>query len=516
MAVKQMDLSGDKVIDGLLAGYSQWSGERLTYSIATSASTWGDYPATGSFPSQAEYHAPEAVQAANIRAAIATWASYTALSLIEVADNATMHGDMRVAFSIDPARPTASLGTYPGSGRGGDIWLNGRGADGSNEYAIGSGYYSALLHEVGHALGLKHPFDTGGSGNPADPDPDHNNRLSTTMAYEWVAGKTQYFVSRFPTTPMVDDIRAIQYLYGKNTGTMAGDTTYEFKDDEYHFKTLYDAGGTNTFRYTGVLAAVLDLRAGHGSMVGEENWLYTGNWVKYERIANVWIAEGTLIQNAQGGSGADTIIGNDAGNQLNGGGGNDKLNGGKGNDLLDGGSGTDIAVYEGAQAAYTVKLANGRASISDASGTDTLDGVERVQFADTMWALDVDAQAGTIYRTYQAAFGRAPDLGGLGYWLAASDKGMSMKAISQAFVDSTEFKTLYGTSPNNAQILDKFYENVLHRKPDSAGYDYWLKVLDGKFASAAEVLQAFSDSPENQAALVGVIGNGFAYTPFGV
>lgn len=515
MAVKQMELSGDKAIDGLLSGYNQWSGDRLAYSIATSASTWSDYPATGSFPSQTEYHAPDAVQAASIRQAIATWASYMALPMVEVEDNAATHGDLRVAFSIDPARPTASLGTYPGVGSGGDIWLNGRGADGANAYAIGSGYYSALLHEVGHALGLKHPFDSGGAGSVPNTDPAHNNRLASTMAYEWVAGSQQYYVYRFPTTPMVDDIRAIQYLYGKNTGTMAGDTTYEFNDNEFHFKTLYDAGGTNTFRYTGDKAATLDLRAGHGSMVGEENWLYTGNWVKYERIPNVWIADGTLIQNASGGNGADTIIGNDAANRLSGGAGNDKLDGGKGDDVLEGGSGLDVAVYDGSHGAYAVKLVDGQAIVSDGSGSDALVGVERLQFADTMWVLDVDGHAGTIYRTYQAAFGRAPDLGGLGFWLAASDAGMSLETISQAFVDSAEFKALYGASPGNAQILDNFYANVLHRAPDQAGYDFWLKVLDGKLASAAQVLQAFSDSPENQAALVGVIGDGFAYTPYG-
>mgnify|MGYP003459013994 CR=1 FL=1 len=60
----------------------------------------------------------------------------------------------------------------------------------------------------------------------------------------------------------------------------------------------------------------------------------------------------------------------------------------------------------------------------------------------------------------------------------------------------------------------KFYQNVLHRQPDPAGYDYWVKVLDDKLATLPAVLAAISESPENQDALAAVIGAGFEFTPY--
>jgi hypothetical protein len=56
---------------------------------------------------------------------------------------------------------------------------------------------------------------------------------------------------------------------------------------------------------------------------------------------------------------------------------------------------------------------------------------------------------------------------------------------------------------------------VLHRPGEKAGIDFWAAALDSKAATVAEVLVGFSESPENQAALVGVTANGIAYSPFG-
>jgi hypothetical protein len=64
-------------------------------------------------------------------------------------------------------------------------------------------------------------------------------------------------------------------------------------------------------------------------------------------------------------------------------------------------------------------------------------------------------------------------------------------------------------------LVSKLYANVLHRAPDAAGQAYWLGVLDTGLVSQAGVLASFSDSPENQAQLVGTIQNGFEYTPVG-
>ena len=243
--------------------------------------------------------------------------------------------------------------------------------------------------------------------------------------------------------------------------------------------------------------------------------------------ANLTIAQGTTILNAYGGDGNDVLIANAKGSVLHamagsdtltGGAGNDKLDGGAGNDKLDGGAGINTAVYHGAVANYTVTKTAGGFSIADKTGvdgTDQVTNVQRLQFADTGVAFDVSGHGGQAYRIFQAAFNRAPDKGGLGYWMSALDHGVALLDVADGFIQSKEFKDLYGDNPTNADIVNKFYANVLHRAPDQAGADYWTKLLDQHVLTKADVLMSFSESPENQAALVGVTQNGIDYTPYG-
>jgi subtilisin-like proprotein convertase family protein/subtilisin family serine protease len=243
--------------------------------------------------------------------------------------------------------------------------------------------------------------------------------------------------------------------------------------------------------------------------------------------AKLTIAPGTTILNAYGGDGNDILVANAKGSVLHGmagndlligGAGNDTLDGGAGNDTLDGGAGSNTAVYRGAEANYTITKTNLGFTVVDKTGTDGTDQlmrVQRLQFADTAVAFDVDGHGGQAFRLFQAAFDRAPDKAGEGYWMKALDQGAALLDVANGFVQSAEFKHLYGDKPTNADIVDKFYENVLHRAPDQAGADYWTKLLDQHVLTTADVLMSFSESPENQAALVGVLQNGFEYTPYG-
>ncbi len=198
--------------------------------------------------------------------------------------------------------------------------------------------------------------------------------------------------------------------------------------------------------------------------------------------------------------------------------GNDSLFGSRGNDFLDGGWGTDSAYYTGNRGEYSVVKDGNGFRVTDnvgSEGSDLLVNVERLDFGDVDVALDIDGAGGQAYRLYQAAFNRAPDKGGLGFWIAQLDKGVSLSAVSQAFVNSNEFKILYGAHPTNGDIVDNLYWNVLHRAPEQAGYDFWVDILDHHRAPLADVLVAFSESKENYAQLVGVMSNGVEFTPYG-
>jgi len=242
---------------------------------------------------------------------------------------------------------------------GGDVWVS-KLSPGNLKVAPGEAGWQTLIHEIGHALGLKHPGNfTGGDEAPFLPASTNSHQF-TVMSYNthpggwWrevtVAGDGLSYTSLTfpitPSTPMLYDIAAIQHLYGKNMSTRTGNDTYTFDPDTPFMKCIWDAGGTDTISVSNFTESCkLDLNAGKFSSIrilpeplpfGEDDM--TG---LYNGTNNLSIAFGVSIENATGGAGGDTLTGNAINNALVGNGGNDTLNGGAGNDNLRGGTGVD-------------------------------------------------------------------------------------------------------------------------------------------------------------------------------
>jgi Ca2+-binding RTX toxin-like protein len=222
-----------------------------------------------------------------------------------------------------------------------------------------------------------------------------------------------------------------------------------------------------------------------------------------------------------GGDTGDKLTGSANDDKLDGGAGNDILHGGAGTDLLIGGDGRDTATYDGKRENYKIThdasgwhVADQRTG-STGDGNDTLQGVERITFADQALALDVDGVAAQAYRIYRAAFDRTPDLGGLGFWIGQLDQGTTLRDIADGFVHSQEFIDQYGSAPGNADIVMRLYKNILHREPDAGGYQFWLDALDHNKASLSELLASFSESGENQDGVAELIASGILFTPYG-
>jgi hypothetical protein len=190
------------------------------------------------------------------------------------------------------------------------------------------------------------------------------------------------------------------------------------------------------------------------------------------------------------------------------------------NDFIDGSAGIDTYYANGRKSEFKLDY-RGDWYLSDRSqlnGTDSLKNIERVRFDDYHVGLDIGQQAGQAYRVYKAAFNRDPmagDTKGLGYWIAQIDKGMDLIEVSARFVDSNEFRTLYGTNPTNEQFLTKLYQNVLGRQPEASGYNWWLNELNtNPEKTKAKVLADFAESSENQTGVINLIGNGITYEPW--
>lgn len=180
--------------------------------------------------------------------------------------------------------------------------------------------------------------------------------------------------------------------------------------------------------------------------------------------------------------------------------------------VIDGGAGTDTFSVDGSSA-FTFVLPDGGDFVvwNMLSGAhDRLRNIERLQFPDQVYALDVDGTAGQAYRLYQAAFDRQPDQAGLGFWIQQMDKGVSLNTVAQAFVGSAEFTSKYGAAQTDSAFIQAIYQNVLHRAPDGEGFNFWNNAMQAG-VSRQEVLVHFSESAENKEALAGVIGSGFTY-----
>ena len=134
-----------------------------------------------------------------------------------------------------------------------------------------------------------------------------NSRQYTVMSY-----RAHTTMSGDSVTMLPYDMATVQYLYGANHGTRAGNDTYSFAQLNNRILTIWDGGGNDTIDLSATTNAVtIDLRPGQFSTVASSG------------RNNIGIAQGTVIENAKGGSGHDLIVSNHADNVLTGGAGRD-------------------------------------------------------------------------------------------------------------------------------------------------------------------------------------------------
>lgn len=244
----------------------------------------------------------------------------------------------------------------------GTAWLTTYGT-GLNSYS-----FQTYIHEIGHTLGLGHAGNYNGNASYSSDSLYLNDSWATTIMSYFDQSQNSYFAGlgftrQFAVTPMIADGIAVASLYGTNTLTRTGNTIYGFNNTSGRAiydatanpnvsYTVYDNGGTDTLDYSGFTQnQIINLNPETFSSVGG-------------RAGNVSIARGSVIENAVGGSGDDTIIGNDVANSFDlSRGGVDNVSGGGGDDAfffgatltaadtIDGGAGSNDQV--GIQGNYT-------------------------------------------------------------------------------------------------------------------------------------------------------------------
>jgi serralysin len=421
-SVSSLGPTGNSYVDGMLSGV-KWAVGSFTFSFPASASYYGAGYGYGE-PSNG-FEAMNAAQQAAARAALANFAAVANITFQEITETSSQHADIRFAESDEPSTAWAYYPTT--AAEGGDAWFNN--TQGYYDSPVRGNYaYAAFLHELGHAMGLKHPHEVDGSFNAMPLDRD--SMEYSVMSYRSYIGQSTsggYTNGNwsYAQTLMIYDIAALQTMYGANYTTNSGNSTYSWSTTTGEmfidgagqgaaggnkiFLTIWDGGGTDTYDFSNYTTSLtIDLRPGQWSQTSTTQLAllhYSGSQVADGNIANALLYNNdlrSLIENAIGSSANDLLTGNIADNVLDGGAGNDRLIGGAGNDTLKGGTGTDIAVFSGTRSQYSVtQLADGSLSIADLrtgspDGTEILWNIEQFEFTDKVYtSAELLADTGT-------------------------------------------------------------------------------------------------------------------------
>ena len=432
------EITGDYRKDALLEGLEfRWN---HTAPVGTSVTV------TFSFPSEAPAYADaedkngfqpySADQQQAVRGILAMLSQQVGIDFSEVADTASSYGDLRFSNN-DQMEKSSGYALLPNTNgdASGDVYID---LQYSTGVTPGSYQYATLVHEIGHALGLKHPGNY--NGDEATDNTVMGNFLGvkedktifTIMSYRESSQEIQgdWYAPY--------DILTLRYLYGGRAFN-ATETTYNFTDAVgQKLNSLIDDGGNDTIDLSALTAgAVLDLTPGGLSSIGR-------TVAGAETVQNLAIGVDTILENVVGTAYKDIITVNAASNQV------------------EGGAGVDFVLYNDSVTSHSITKNGSVFIVSGANDSDSLVNVERVIFSDKKLALD--GNAGLVAKLLGTVFGKdavkVPEYVGIG--LNLIDGGMSYSELMQLALNER-----LGAGFTNEAEVDLLFTNLAGSLPSA-------------------------------------------------